>query len=62
MLKTKISYALADWIRDWRKCRKADPTLDDFIKFVERTTKSYELKERDKIIVESILLYETEES
>ena len=62
MLTTKITYALADWIREWRKCRNEYPSLDDCIKFVEWKMENYELKESDKNIVESILLYESEES
>ena len=62
MLTTKITYALADWIREWRKCRNSDPSLDDCIKFIEWKIENYELKESDRLIVESILLYETEES
>ena len=43
MLTTKITYALADWIREWRKCRKEDPSLDDCIKFTEWKIENYEL-------------------
>ena len=35
MLTTKITYALADWIREWRKFRNEDPSLYDCIKFAE---------------------------
>ena len=62
MLTTKITYALADWIREWRKSRDEDPTLDDCIKFAEWKIENYKLTDSDRIIVESILLYETEES
>ena len=62
MLTTKITYALADWIREWRKCRNEDPSLDACIKFAEWKTENYKLKDSDRIIIESILLYETEES
>ena len=62
MLTTKITYALADWIRDWRKSRNEDPNLDDCIKFVEWKIENYKLTDSDRMIVESILLYETEES
>ena len=62
MLTTKITYALADWVIDWRKCRNEYPTLDDCIKFVEWKIENYKLTDSDRIIVESILLYETEES
>ena len=57
MLTTKITYALADWIREWRKCRNEDPSLDDCIKFAEWKIENYKLKDSDRIIIESILLY-----
>ena len=60
MLTTKITFALADWIRDWRKCRYNNPSIDECIKFVEWKLKDYKLTESDKRIVESILLYESE--
>ena len=62
MLTTKITYALADWIREWRKFRKYDPSIDDCIKFAEWKIEDYELSKSDRLIIESILLYETEES
>ncbi len=62
MLSTKVTYALADWIREWRKYRNENPSIDDCIKFVEWKIENYELKDCDQIIIESILLYETEES
>ena len=62
MLTTKITYALADWIREWRKSRDEDPSLDDCIKFAEWKIENYKLTDSDRIVVESILLYETEES
>lgn len=62
MLTTKITYALADWIREWRKCRNENPSLENCIKFTEWKIESYELTDGDRMIIESILLYETEES
>ena len=62
MLTTKITYALADWIREWRKCRNEDPSLDDCIKFAEWKIENYKLTDSDRMIIESILLYETEEN
>ena len=62
MLTTKITYALSDWIREWRQCRNENPSLDDCIKFIERKIENYELTDSDRMIIESILLYETEES
>ena len=60
MLTTKITYALADWIREWRKCRNEDPSLDDCLKFVNWKIENYKISNSDRIVVESILLYETE--
>ena len=62
MLTTKITYALADWIIKWRKCRNEDPTLDDCLKFVEWKNENYNLTDSDRMIVESILIYETEDN
>ncbi len=61
MLSTKVTYALSDWIREWQKCRKENPSLDQCIKFVEWKMENYKIKDSDQIIIESILLYETEE-
>jgi len=60
MLTTKITFALAEWIREWRKCRDQDPSIEDCIKFAEWKLEDYKLTESDKRIIESILLYETE--
>ena len=60
MLTTKITFALADWIREWRKCRKKNPSICECIKFVEWKLEDYELTDSDKRIIESILLYESE--
>ena len=62
MLTTKITYALADWIREWQKCRNENPSLEDCIKFAEWKIEKYKLTNSDRIIIESILLYETEEN
>jgi len=35
MLTTKITFALADWIREWRKCRDKNPSIDECVKFVQ---------------------------
>ena len=61
MLSTKVTYALADWIREWRKCRNENPSIEDCMKFVEWKLENYKLTNSDQIIIESILLYETEE-
>ena len=62
MLTTKITYALSDWIREWRECRNENPSFDDCIKVTEWKIENYELTDSDLMIIESILLYETEES
>ena len=62
MLTTKVTYALADWIREWRKCRNENPSIENCIKFVEWKIENYKLKDSDVTIIESILLYETEDS
>ena len=59
MLTTKITFALADWIREWRKCRDNNPSIDECVKFVEWKLKGYKLYDSDKRIIESILLYES---
>ena len=60
MLTTKITFALADWIREWSKCRDKNPSIDECLKFVEWKLEDYKLSENDKRIIESILLYESE--
>ena len=60
MLTTKITFALADWIREWRKCWDNNPSIDEGVKFVEWKLEDYKLSESDKRIIESILLYESE--
>ena len=60
MLTTKITVALADWIREWRKYRNKNPSIDECVKFVEWKLEDYKVSESDKRIIESILLYESE--
>ena len=60
MLTTKITFALADWIREWRKCRDKNPSIGECLKFVEWKLEDYKLSDSDKRIIESILLYEFE--
>ena len=60
MLTTKITFALADWIREWLMCRDKNPSNDECVKFVEWKLEDYKLSDSDKIIIESILLYESE--
>lgn len=60
MLTTKITTALADWIREWRKCRDKNPSIDECVQFVEWKLEDYKLSDSYKRIIESILLYESE--
>ena len=60
MLTTKITFALADWIREWRKCRDKNPSIDECVKLVQWKLEDYKLSDSDKRIIESILLYESE--
>ena len=60
MLTTKITFALADWIREWRKCLDKNYYIDECVKFVEWKLEDYKLSDSDKRIIESILLYESE--
>ena len=60
MLTTKITFALADWIREWRKCRDKNPSIGGCVQFVKWKLEDYKLSDSDKRIIESILLYESE--
>ena len=60
MLTTKITFALSDWIIEWRKCRNNNPSIDECVKFVQWKLEDYKLSDSDKRIIESILLYESE--
>ena len=60
MLNTKITFALADWIREWQKCRDKNPSIDDCVKFVQWKLEDYKLSDSYKRIIEAILLYEYE--
>ena len=57
MLNTKITFALADWIKEWRKCQDNNPSIDECVKFVEKKLKYHKLSDSDKRIIEYILLY-----
>ena len=54
----KITFSLADWIREWLKCRDKNPSINECVKFVEWKLEDYKLSDSDKRIIESILLYE----
>ena len=56
----KKTFALADWIREWRKCWDKHPSIDACIKYVQWKLEDYKLSDSDKRIIESILLYESE--
>ena len=60
MLNTKITFALAEWIKDWFKCRDKNLSIDEFVKFVQRKVEDYKISENDKKIIESILIYKYE--
>ena len=60
MLTTTITFALADWIREWRKCLDKNHSINECMKFVQWKLVDYKLSESDKRIIESILLYESE--
>ena len=60
MLTTKITFSLADWIREWRKCWDKNPSYNEAIEYVQWKLKNYKLSDSDKRIIESILLYESE--
>ena len=59
MLTTKITFALADWIRELRECSDNNPSIDESIKFVQWKLEDYKLSDSDNRIIESILLYES---
>ena len=59
MLSTKITYELADWIREWIKSRNESPSIENCFKFVEWKSNVNELTESDKLQIEAILIYET---
>ena len=50
MLSTKITYALADWNREWRKCLDKNPSIDEGVKFVQWKLEDYKLSDSDKRI------------
>ena len=57
MLTTNITFAFADWIRESRKCSDKNPSIDEFVKFVQRKLENYKLSYSDKRIIEFLLLY-----
>ena len=59
MLTTKITYDLAEWIKEWIKVRNENPSIEDCMKFVNYKIGEYDLTETDKINIETILIYET---
>ena len=60
MLTSKITFDLADWIREWRKCQDKNPSINECVKFVQWKLENYKLSDSDKRIIESILLYASE--
>ncbi len=59
MLTTKLTYELADWIREWIKSRNETPSIENCYKFIQWKSENNELTKSDKIQIEAILLYET---
>ncbi len=59
MLSTKITYELADWIREWIKIRDESPSIENCFKFVEWKSNINVFTESDKLQIEAILIYET---
>ena len=47
MLTTKITFALADWIREWRKCQDKNPSINECVKFVQWKMENYKLFDGD---------------
>ena len=60
MLTKRITFALSDWVIDWRKYQDKNPSIDECVKFVQWKLEDYKLSDNDKRIIESILLYESE--
>ncbi len=60
MLITKITFALANWIRELRKCRDKNLSIDGCVEFVQWKLEDYKLSDSDKRTIESISLYESE--
>ena len=54
MHTTKITFAVADWISEWRKRRDKNPTIDDFVNFVQWKLEDYKLSDSDKRIIEAM--------
>ena len=61
MLTTKISYELAEWIRECIELIHESPSIESCYKFVEWKNKDSVISEIEKIQIEAILLYETSE-
>ena len=55
----KKTFALADWIREWRKCLDKCPSIDEYVKFVQCKLDDYKFSDSEKRIIESILLYQS---
>ena len=60
MLSTKITFALADWIREWQKSCEKNSFIDDCVNFIQWKLEDYKLTDSDRRIIEAILLYESE--
>ena len=51
MLTTEITFALEDWIREWRKCPDKNPSIDKCVKFVQWKLEGYKLSDSDKRVI-----------
>ena len=54
ILTKKITFALANWTSEFRKNRDKNPTIDDFVKFVQWKLEDYKLSDSDKRIIEAL--------
>ena len=48
MINTKITFALADWIREWLKYWNKNPSIDECVKSVEWKLEDYKLSDSEK--------------
>ena len=51
MLTIKITFELADWIREWRKFLGKNPSIDECVKFVQWKLEEYKLSDSDKRVI-----------
>ena len=61
MLNTDEAHALAKWIQKWKKTYQENPKLNECITWFEWEYEDKELSKSDKISIETILRYNSEE-